>query len=266
MSSSPPPSVERLIQAGKKGSLKYDFLAERPHAHEARILFLSVLDEEWPELKRDLFHRCWPLFQEACSPFAAMTVGDQPELAIPVLARRGAAFLIPMQLLSFRHLELSDDFEDLRQAFMAWSHAGRGIRDEWFIESAFHTLRSAAPASKDKAYDGSDEPWLYPFEGTYPHRWPPPAQLVDSTVPPSVIRKARREYLKKHSQRFQVPKDMSSDHARWTVARLSDSKLSWADLVDRFHALKRYSEGISEAKRRVRRFAKWIDLSLEDGA
>lgn len=261
MSSSPPPSVERLIEAGKKGLLQLEFINERPHAHEARMLFLAVLDEEWPDLKRDLFRRCWALFQEACFPFISIPIGSQPWWVIPV-GVPPVQFLIPTQLLNFRHLEVSEDFEDLRQEFMAWSQAGRGIRDEWLMESAFHTLRSVNPTLRKLDYDGSDQPWLYPFEGTFPHRWTPPVPVLDSAAPLSLSKKARRDYLKENALRFQVPLAMSSEHARWTVARLSDPKLSWSDLVDRFPALKRYNEGISEAKRRVRRFAKWIDLSM----
>jgi hypothetical protein len=261
MNRPPPPSVERLIEAGKKGVLSHQFIRQKPYAHEARVLFFSVLDEEWPQLKRDLFHRCWPLFQEACAPFIAMSAGEKPWWAVPVQAGP-EQFVIPVQLFDFRHLEVSEDFQDLRREFLTWSEAGRGIRDEWFIESAFHTLRSAAPASKETNYDGSDQPWLYPFEFRHPHRCPPPAPLVDVTAPPSMIDEARRDYRKEYALRFQVPKDMSSDHARWTVARLSDPNLSWSGLMDRFPQLKVYDDGVSEAKRRVKKFARWIDLNL----
>lgn len=264
MSSSPPPGIERLIEAGKKGLLSHEFLSKRPYAHQARILFFSVLDQEWPELKRNLFHKCWPLFQEACSPFVGLRAGAQPSWAFPVHAN-GDSFIIPGQLLNLRQLEVSEDFENLRREFIEWSDAGRGIRDEWFLESAFHTLRSVAPTSKSHDFDGSDQPWLYPFERTYPHRWPPPAPHVNAMSPSIVIKRARRDHLKIRSLRFLVPKSMSSDHARWTAARLSDPNLSWSVLVDRFPQLKRYNEGISEAKRRVRKFAAWIDLNLSGG-
>jgi len=257
---SAPPWVGRLLEAEKAGLLKHGFRDKHPYAHEARLLFFSVLDEEWPDLKRELFLRCWPLFQSACAPFNEPR-NDCTAWSLPV-ADRGEKFLVPLFLLNLRSLEISRESESLRLEFIAWSQAGRGIRDQWFLESAFYTLRTVSPTSRSGSYDGSNDGWRYPFERTFPHRWPIPPPKVNVTASAKELKQAGRLYEKQRALRFEVPSTMNSDHARWTIARLSDAQRTWPMMVDRFAPLGRYEDGVSEAKRRVRHFASWIDLTI----
>src|SRR5580704_4500237 len=95
-------------------------------AHTGRVLFFSLLDEEWPELKRSLFRCVWKPFCEACPPYPT-GAASAPYGTAPVRTASGEFFVIPQAWFTYHDLCGSDDFGDLKQSFVTWTQSGLGV-------------------------------------------------------------------------------------------------------------------------------------------
>jgi hypothetical protein len=257
--------------------------------HSARKLFCSLLDEEWPDLKKSLIERVWPAYRSCWRTWEEWAEGDEPEDYARIRSNEGSdreswseevehGLIAPAAVSDLRKLSHSKPCIDLWKAFIAWADAN-AIRDEWMLQTALATLRRtlfSAPLAPDLQqvvwdYDCPfydlwvpDLPILY---GTGPAHASGNSKFPDPGEWESWERRARREFentLRELRKQFVAPWAVShpnaSAHCRWTIARLSG--LTWSQVVMRFPEIGRYSEAIPEAKRRVRMFAKIIRLTL----
>jgi hypothetical protein len=258
-------------------------------------LFLSLLDSEWPELGKDLIEKVWPAYR-ACWREAAeygrpsdgrVSIRYPDEGSAPLGWRNFAA---PAAVWSFPLLRRSRVCADLRRALFDWAQsAGRGLRDDWLLESALVSLGQYPPSEKaprlefwrysDPFHGRVHSPVFVPrFTGTRQHpnddaRWlPHPPEYYGTWT--EFKRRMRSqfdaqlsEYRKVVMAQCGVEKGNYHHYARWTVARLSG--LTWPEIVERYQLqrlpgkrLGGYTDGETQCKKGVRAFAAEIGVTL----
>jgi hypothetical protein len=239
--------------------------------HQGRLLFLSVLDQEWPELKTRLFEIVGPAYQQCWREWPD-TSRQPPRGFVGRQTSDGPGFIAPRAVWRWRKLLRSRKCGELRAAMQSWAAtSGLGLVDEWLLESALITLDY-----------GTSGPWRY-YRFSYPHAWGSVfvPQLRDPQWLPGYVwpygtgdefvrrmqNEFRRELSRYHKTvmaQWGISNQSTVEYARWTVVRLSGAP--WSAVVGRFSSLQRYSEGETQAKKRVRQFAAEIALSLKSRA
>ena len=229
----------------------------------------------------------------------------------------GPTFEAPRSVWSVPHLRQTriPACKNLWKALRIWSaNAGRGVRDDWLLESALVSLTHYGPGDEtptDPVFQLGEDKSSEQFFWRYTHQFHS-SERIPSFTPHftggALDRKGRpwhpdapaiwipdREGLygswKQFEQRMinqlkrqlsDYRKDLIAHHglnkagyrnyARWTIARLSGR--TWPEIDERFglsrgsvnsisrHSAGVYSDGISQAKKRVREFASEIGLTL----
>ena len=248
--------------------------------HRARRLFFELLDREWPALKESLIKQVWPVYRTCWqglpngfkNPPAPGTVRIQyPEVDDRV-------FVAPRAVWKWSELRDSEQCIELRLALTAWAlSAGRGLRDGWVLESALKSLShlplQKMPAPREFYWDYAapktqkgdpfapnfrgpilDALWLPEYESRF-GTW----EQFENRMRNHFERELSR-YRKKMIGQWSLSKGNHRNYAQWTIARLSG--LTWAQVVKRYSALGKYSDGIVQAKKRVREFSSEIGLDL----
>ena len=262
-------------------------LVKEPN-HEARLLFFAYLDEQWPALKQSLIEKVWPAYR-ACWRQSATDIGTSwpPRGHVRTeFPGDDCAFVAPQAVWSWSHLQHSRSCSDLRRAVSGWgSTAGRGLHYDWLLESALVSLGQYSP-SQDKPKHTAPFLWRYghqfhsrgwgltfepKFVGTMMHpeqepaRWLPRHESYFGTW--EQFKRRMRNQLERELSRYRkgvvthwgLNKGQHVNYARWTIARLSG--LAWPEVVARFPELQKYTEGETQAKKRVREFAAEIEIS-----
>jgi hypothetical protein len=275
-----------------------------PPNQSGRILFLSRLAPEWPELQQNLLETVWPVYR-LCKPL----IEANPEYdstvwmrlirryGIPSVSRRTpnpqwfagfGYFLRPFELTSWSRLQASRRFASLRRAVTNWAQSsGRGIHDEWLVSAGLQSLNRLPPL-----LDSPIEQFYWESAGQHDHNWPvfspnlkdrrghgQPCWVHSSAGGPAMqaaveayhgtwdrfateMRNQFERELSKYRKVIMtrsISKGNAAAYANWTVARMAG--LSWPQIAKRY-GLGRYSEGETQAKKRVREFASEIGLTL----
>jgi hypothetical protein len=272
-------------------------LNEEPN-HEARLLFCVHLDEEWPALKESLIEKVWPAYR-ACWRQSATDIGASWPARGHVRIKfpdDDCAFVAPQAVWSWSRLQHSRSCTDLRYAVSRWgSTAGRGLHYDWLLESALVSLGQYSPSQNKPKHPArlivgatrrAPFMWRYghqvhsrgwglnfepKFVGTIAHpeqepaRWLPRDEWYFGTWEQFKRRMQNQfdrelsRYRKNVVTHWGLNKGLHVNYARWTIARLSG--LTWREVVARYCELQRYSDGETQAKKRVREFAAEIEIS-----
>jgi hypothetical protein len=114
--------------------------------HQARLLFLRLLNSEWPGLQKSLVTRVLPAFR-ACWEKAPATEWPERDRI------RKAGFEVPLTVLRWSKLRHSSRYVDLRNALCAWASESSGeLQRDWMLDSALATLEQYCP-SPPEPYD-----------------------------------------------------------------------------------------------------------------
>ena len=261
-------------------------LEEQPN-HEARLLFFSLLDAEWPALKESLIDTVWPAYR-ACWQHAPTDTPWPRRGRIRkwfLSASKMAALEAPAAIGRWSNLRRNRNFSKLRRALLDWAGSNSILRRDWMLDSALATLGKCFGDRTDNAaiwwrygYQQNEAKWGLTFEpkfvGTIAHpeeaaRWLPEKESYFGTRE-QFERRMRNQFERELSRyckgimsHWGLNKGRHILYARWTVARLSG--LTWRQVVARFPAeLDRYTEPVTHAKKQVRDFLKEIDPTLAD--
>ncbi len=113
--------------------------ATKEPSHEARLLFLRLLNAEWPALQESLLAQVLPALQRVL----AGSSGDS--MAARGFVRKGG-FEAPVTILRWSNLRRSPRYVDLHRALCKWaSESGRGLQRDWILDSALATLEQDFP-------------------------------------------------------------------------------------------------------------------------
>jgi hypothetical protein len=194
-------------------------------------------------------------------------------------------FEAPNAITSWRRVQRSRKLASLRESLLRWaSKSGQGIRDGWLIASALATLNQYSPRLQYPSecwerwvYHADEEPserYSPSFAPTFAYRgrpahWIPnhPKRYGDTFAFNKAMQKQFNRqlsaYVKSATRGMYSPvcDDSSMDIARWTAARLSG--MSWGQISSRYKLDEKYTEGETQAKKRVREFAADIGLTFE---
>lgn len=266
--------------------------------HAARLLFLRLLNGEWPALQKSLLTVVLPSYRDCWD--------TAPDTQWPKCDRvRKDGFEAPLIIRHWSGLSRSRRHKDLRNALLRWAaQGGHLLRSEWMLESALATLDQYFPANETavdsetlaRAQDVGDKnlevfgrealPWRYghqtygakwgaafepKFAGTIAHpeepaRWLPEHEWYFGTME-QFRRRMRNQferelskYCKEIAKHWSLNKSGHVNYARWTIARLSG--LTWSEVIARFPELERYTEPETQVKKRVREFLSELDPTL----
>ena len=247
-----------------------------PHGspnHEGRVLFFSLLNQEWPELKIDLIDKVWPAYRQCWREWP--DTSRRPPRGFVGRHSPDGAWMAPAALLDWNILVRSRVGAELRRAMNDWaSGSGRGLVDAWLLDSALVSLHFYSPALEKPC--ATKAPWQYSYKFRHSNRWGRmfQAQLTEPQWRPgddwyfgswdqferrmvNEFRRSLSAYRKAVMAEWGISKENAEMYARWTIARLSG--LSWPEIVKRY-SLRRYSEGETQAKKRVKEFSAEIGL------
>ncbi len=239
--------------------------SNRAPNHAARYLFLSLLDQEWPELKLGLIQYVWPTYRKLWRPASPPY---DPETTYSDDRR----FIATRALEHWDWFHRSPDCELLKDAMTAWA-AGTGIDviNSWFLDCALASLSHFSPAIEtpdSKKFDWVpgyliDDTFGLPlFEPRFENAlWVPSdeswelfAQRISNEV-----NRLLTIYRKEVQSRWLAHKGNHTNYAKWTIARFSG--LSWNAIVERFAIIYQGSPQFKVSEK-VAEFSREIGLTL----